>query len=49
MKEDRPDSKTPPEPKPAPRMATPEEVQRFLDRAKRVLLLIMPTPSKLVH
>jgi len=41
--------KTPPEPKAAPRMATPEEVQAFLARAKRVLLLAMPTPSKLIH
>jgi hypothetical protein len=30
-------------------MATPEEVQKFLERAKRVLLLAMPTASKMIH
>jgi hypothetical protein len=40
--------KTPPGPKPAPEWATAEQVQKFLDRAKRILLLYMPV-SKTIH
>jgi hypothetical protein len=53
MKEDKPNSKTSRHPD-APKMADPQAVKKFLDRAKRLLipsperLLAMPT-SKTVH
>jgi hypothetical protein len=47
MTEDKPNPKISPQPK-APKMADPEDVKKALDRAKRILLLAMPT-SKTVH
>jgi len=46
--DEKDNTKNPPEPKPAPRMATAAEVQAFLARAKRVLFLYMPV-SKTIH
>jgi hypothetical protein len=40
--------KIPPAPKPGTEWATAEQVQKFLDRAKRILLLYMPV-SKTIH
>ena len=56
MKQDRLDSKIPPQPK-APEWADPEDVRKALARAKRILaecqarldLLAMPVPSKMIH
>ena len=48
MKEDKPKSKTCRDPD-APKMADPEAVKKALERAKRILLLYMPTASKLIH
>jgi len=47
VKKDRPDSKISPQPK-APEIADPKDVQKALERAKRIWLLYMPTP-KTVH
>jgi len=48
----KPKPKVHPKAKPSPQdseIASPEEVQKALARAKKILLLYMPTPSKLVH
>ena len=44
---DTPDSKISPPPK--AEIANPRDVQASLVRAKRILLIYMPTPSKMVH
>ena len=47
-KEDRRDSKISP-PQKAPEWADPKDVLKALERAKRILLLYMPTASKMVY
>ena len=47
MKEGEP-KKIPLQPK-APEWADPEDVRRALEHAKRILLLYMPTASKMIH
>jgi len=42
-------TKNPPEPKPEARMATPEQVQALLARAKRILRLLAMPVSKTIH